>query len=64
MRFRQDILDRIYCHEAIRKVPALFQTIIIKIIEEILLGELEENPDGKLSQLFGHAETSGNEEDC
>ena len=63
MRFRQDILDKIYCHSAVRNVPALFQTVMIKVIEEILLNELEED-HGELSQLFGYAETGGNEEDC
>lgn len=50
--FSDQILEKIFAHEEMRKIPVGCQSTAIHVLEEILEDILEVNPYEQLSSLF------------
>lgn len=50
--FNDAILEKIFAHKEMQKIPVGCQSTAVHVFEEILEDVMEENPDGKLSELF------------
>lgn len=50
--FNDSILERIFAHEEMQKIPVGCQSTAVHVFEEILEDILEEKPYGSISELF------------
>lgn len=50
--FNDSILEKIFAHEEMQKIPIGCQSTAVHVFEEILSDILEENPYEQLSTLF------------
>lgn len=50
--FSDEILEKIFAHEEMQKIPIGCQSTAVHVFEEILEDILEENPYEQLSTLF------------
>lgn len=50
--FNDSILEKIFAHEEMQKIPVGCQSTAAHVFEEILEDILEENPYGSISELF------------
>lgn len=50
--FSDEILEKIFAHEEMRKIPVGTQATAVHVFEEILSDILEENPYATISELF------------
>lgn len=50
--FNDEILEKIFAHEEMQKIPVGCQSTAVHVFEEILEDILEENPYEQLSVLF------------
>ena len=50
--FNDSILEKIFSHRDMTKIPIGCQSTSVHVFEEILEDILEVNPDAKLSELF------------
>lgn len=50
--FNDLILEKIFAHEEMQKIPVGCQSTAVHVFEEILEDKLEENPYEQLSSLF------------
>lgn len=55
--FNDSILERIFAHEEMQKIPVGCQSTAVHVFEEILEDILEENPYEQLSSLLIPATT-------
>ena len=55
--FNDEILEKIFAHEDMQKIPVGCQSTAVHVFEEILEDILEENPYDGLSELFISATT-------
>lgn len=55
--FSDEILEKVFAHEEMQKIPIGCQSTAVYVFEEILSDRLEENPYASLSELFGNPET-------
>lgn len=55
--FSDEMLEKIFAHEEMQKIPVGCQSTAVHVFEEILSDRLEENPYASLSELFGSPET-------
>lgn len=55
--FSDEILEKIFAHEEMQRIPVGCQSTAVHVFEEILEGILEENPYEQLSSLFLSAAT-------
>lgn len=46
------ILEKIFAHEEMQKIPVGAQATAVRVFEEILEDRLEENPYATISELF------------
>lgn len=49
---KDEVLERIFAHEEMQKIPIGAQSTAVKAFEDVLVSMKEENPDGKLSELL------------
>lgn len=56
--FSDEILEKIFAHEEMQKIPIGTQATAVHVFEEILEDILEENPYVSLSDLFISATTN------
>lgn len=57
--FTDAVLEKIFAHEEMKKIPIGCQSTSVHVFEEILEDVLEENPYEQLSALFVPAATDG-----
>lgn len=50
--FSDEVLEKIFAHEEMQKIPIGTQATAVRVFEEILSDRLEENPYEQLSNLF------------
>lgn len=50
--FSDEMLEKIFAHEEMQKIPIGTQATAVHVFEEILSDRLEENPYASLSELF------------
>lgn len=50
--FTDTVLEKIFAHEEMQKIPVGCQSTAVYVFEEILSDRLEENPYEQLSDLF------------
>lgn len=50
--FTDAVLEKIFSHEEMQKIPIGAQSTAVHVFEEILSDRLEENPYEQLSSLF------------
>lgn len=50
--FSDEILEKIFAHEEMQRIPIGCQSTAVHVFEEILEDRLEENPYEQLSGLF------------
>lgn len=50
--FSDQILEKIFAHEEMQKIPIGTQATAVHVFEEILSDRLEENPYASISELF------------
>lgn len=50
--FSDEILEKIFAHEEMQKIPVGTQATAVHVFEEILSDRLEENSYGTISELF------------
>lgn len=50
--FNDEILEKIFAHEEMQKIPIGAQATAVHVFEEILSDRLEKNPYEQLSSLF------------
>lgn len=50
--FSDEILEKIFAHEEMRKIPIGCQSTAVHVFEEVLEDRLEENPYECISALF------------
>lgn len=50
--FTDAVLEKIFAHVEMQKIPIGFQSTAVHVFEEILSDRLEENPYVSLSELF------------
>ena len=50
--FSDEILEKIFAHEEMQKIPVGCQSTAVHVFEEILSDRLEENPYATISELF------------
>lgn len=50
--FSDEILEKIFAHEEMQKIPIGCQSTVVHVFEEILSDRLEENPYECISALF------------
>lgn len=55
--FSDEILEKIFAHEEMQKIPIGAQSTAVHVFEEILEDKLEENPYVSISDLFVPATT-------
>lgn len=55
--FTDAVLEKIFTHEEMQKIPIGAQSTAVHVFEEILSDRLEENPYEQLSSLFVPATT-------
>lgn len=55
--FSDEILEKIFAHEEMQRIPVGCQSTAVHVFEEILEDILEENPYEQLSSLFLSAAT-------
>lgn len=55
--FNDSILEKIFAHEEMQRIPAGCQSTAVHVFEEILEDILEENPYECISNLFVSATT-------
>lgn len=55
--FSNEMLEKIFAHEEMQKIPIGCQSTAVHVFEEILEDRLEENPYGSISELFISATT-------
>lgn len=55
--FTDTVLEKIFAHEEMQKIPIGCQSTAVRVFEEILSDRLEENPYVSLSELFVPAAT-------
>lgn len=55
--FSDEILEKIFAHEEMQKIPIGCQSTAVHVFEEILSDKLEENPYVSISDLFVPATT-------
>lgn len=54
--FNDSILERIFAHEEMQRIPVGCQSTAVHVFEEILEDILEENFYATISELFGNTE--------
>lgn len=55
--FSDEILEKIFSHKEMQKIPVGCQSTAVHVFEEILSDRLEENPYVSVSELFVPATT-------
>lgn len=50
--FTDEVLEKVFAHEEMQKIPIGCQSAAVHVFEEILEDRLEENPYEQLSGLF------------
>lgn len=50
--FSDEILEKIFAHEEMQRIPVGCQSTAVHVFEEILSDRLEENPYASISELF------------
>lgn len=56
--FKDEILEKIFAHQEMRKIPIGCHDTAVKVFEEVLSEIMEENPYGTVSELLISADES------